>query len=87
MIGQRGGGQICRGWRSIRWTSVTVAAGGREDGENSSSSDAAIATMTWVYGDYLLMTPADQIFDLVIDKGNLDYVMCYSDHIEGRMNI
>ena len=32
------------------------------------------------------MNPADRTFNLVIDKGDLDCVMCSSDQIEMRMN-
>ena len=61
----------------IRWTSITVTARGRDDndGENGSSSDAAIAMMTWEHGDCLLMTPTDRNFDLVIHKGDLNCAM------------
>ena len=34
-----------------------------------------------------MMTPADRTFDLVIYKGDLDCVMCSSDHINRRMNM
>ena len=34
-----------------------------------------------------MMTPADCNFDLVIYKGDLDCVMCSSDHINRRMNM
>ena len=33
------------------------------------------------------MTPPDCTFDLVINKGDLDCVMCSSDQIERRMNM
>ena len=33
------------------------------------------------------MTPADRNFDLVINKRDLDYVMCSSNHIDSRMNM
>ena len=70
----------------IIWPSVTVAARGQRDDKNSSCSDVAIATMTWEHGDCLLMTHADHTFNLVIDKGDLDCIMCSSDQIERRMN-
>ena len=38
-------------------------------------------------GDFLLMTPVDCTFNLVINKGDLGCVMCSSDQIERRMNI
>ena len=81
-----GGVRICRGWRSIRCPSITVAARGRRDGENGSCSNEAIATMAWEHGDCLSMNPADRTFNLVIDKGDLDCVMCSSDQIDMRMN-
>ena len=34
-----------------------------------------------------MMTPADRNFDLVINKRDLDYVMCSSNHIDSRMNM
>ena len=34
-----------------------------------------------------MMTPADQTFDLVINKGDLNCIMCPSDQIEKRMNM
>ena len=34
--------------------------------KNGSSSNAAIATMTWEHGDCLSMTPVDHTFNLVI---------------------
>ena len=58
-----------------------------DDDENGSSSDVAIATMTWDHGDCLSMTPTDCTFDLVIDKGDLECIMCSSDQIEMRMNM
>ena len=58
-----------------------------DNGKNGSSSDAAITTMTWEHGDCLSMTPVDRTFDLVINKGDLDCVMCSSDQIERRMNM
>ena len=70
-----GGILIYRGWRLIRWTSVMVTARGRQDGENCSCSDAAIATIKWDHGDCLSMTPADCTFNLVIDKGDIDCIM------------
>ena len=33
------------------------------------------------------MTPADLTFNLVVDKGDLDCVMCSSDQIKRRMNM
>ena len=38
-------------------------------------------------GNCLLMTPTDHIFNLVIDKGDMDCVMCSSDQIKRRMNM
>ena len=43
--------------------------------------------MTWEHGDCLSMTPIYRIFDLVINKGYLDCVMCSSDLIKRRMNM
>ena len=43
--------------------------------------------MMWENSDCLLMTLADRNFDLVIDKGDLDWIMCSSDQIEMRMNM
>ena len=60
---------------------------GRGDGENGSSSKADIVTLTWDYGDCLLIPLAYRTSDLVINKGDLDCVMCSSDQIESRMNI
>ena len=42
---------------------------------------------TWDHGNCLSMTPADRIFDLVIDKGDMDCVVCSSYQIERRMNM
>ena len=42
--------------------------------------------MTWYHGDCLVMTPTDCTFNLVIDKGDLECVMCSSDQIDRRMN-
>ena len=39
------------------------------------------------HGNCLLMTSADQIFDLVSDKGDLECIMCSSDQIERRMDM
>ena len=66
-----------------------VASGGRngDDGGNGSSSNAAIATITWEHSYYISMTPVDRTFDLVIDTGALECVMCYSDQTERRMNM
>ena len=58
-----------------------------DDFENSSSSDAAFATMMWEDGNCLLMTPAYRTFGLVINKGDLDCVMCSSYQTERRMNM
>ena len=54
-----------------------ITARGWDDngGENGSSYDTSIATMTWEHGDCLSMTPIYRIFDLVINKGDLDCVM------------
>ena len=71
----------------IRWSSVTVAARGQQECENGSCSDAAITTMTWDHGDCLLMTLTYRTFNLVIDKGDLDCIMCSSDKIERMMNM
>ena len=61
---------------------------GRDDNcENGSSSYLDILKMTWEHVDCLLMTPADCTFDLVIDKGDMDCVMCSSYEIERRMNM
>ena len=60
----------------IIWLSVTFVARGQWDGENGSCSDAAIVAMTWENGDCLSMTPTDCTFNLVIDKGDLDCVIC-----------
>ena len=59
---------------------------GTTGSKNGSCWDAAVATMTWEHSDCLLMTPADCIFNLVIDKGTLYCVMFSSDQIERRMN-
>ena len=50
--------------------------GRHNDDKNGSSSDTAITNMTWEHGDCLSMTPVDHTFDLVINKGDLDCVMC-----------
>ena len=63
------------------WTRV------RDDVKNGSSSDTSIATMMWEHVYCLLMPPSDHIFDLVINKGALDCVMCSLDQIERRMNM
>ena len=34
-----------------------------------------------------MIPPADHTFDLVINKRDLDYVMCSLDHIKRRINI
>ena len=60
---------------------------GTTGSKNGSCWDAAVATMTWEHSDCLLMTPADCIFNLVIDKVALDCIMCSSDQIERRMNM
>ena len=61
-------------------------ARGREDGENGSSSDAAITTMSWEHGDCILIPPADSTFNLVMNKGELECVMCSSDQINNNSN-
>ena len=33
------------------------------------------------------MPPADHTFNLVINKGSLDYSMCSLDHIKRKMNM
>ena len=43
--------------------------------------------MTWDHGYCLSMTPADHVFNLVINKGALYCVMCSSDQIERRVNM
>ena len=71
----------------IRWPSFTVAARGKRDSENGSYSNAAIATITREYNDCLLMTPTDRTFTLLLNKGDLDCVMCSLDQIKMRMNM
>ena len=60
---------------------------GRDNGENGSSSYAAIVTMPWKHSDCLSMTPAYRTFDFVIDKWDMDFVMCSSYQIERSMKI
>ena len=43
--------------------------------------------MTWENGDCLSMTLTDITFNLVTNKGDLDWVMCSSDQIKRRMNM
>ena len=62
-------------------------AGGRDNGKNGSSSDTAIAKMTWERGDCLLIPPVHRTFNLVINKGDLYCVVCSSDHIERRIKM
>ena len=42
--------------------------------------------MIWEQNECLLMNPTDCTFNLVINKGALDCVMCSSDNIDRRMN-
>ena len=42
--------------------------------------------MTWEHSDCILMTLVDCTFNLGINMGYVDCVMCSSDHIERRMN-
>ena len=62
-------------------------AEGQDNGENGSSSDASVATMTWEHGECLSMPPADFTFDLVINNGALDCVMCSLDQTDRRTNM
>ena len=64
-----------------------VAVRGRQGSKNGSCSDAAIVAMTWENGDCLSMTLTDITFNLVTNKGDLDWVMCSSDQIKRRMNM
>ena len=43
--------------------------------------------MTWDHGDCLLINPVDHTLNLVIDKGDMECVMCSSDQIKRRMNM
>ena len=77
-IGQReGGSNLSR--VAINQMAERHGCGRDSNGENYSSSDTAIATMTWENVVCLSMTPVDRTLDLVIDKGDLDCFMCSSD--------
>ena len=74
----------------------SVEGGDRSDGRASQSRPGDRTTTaktapppmrpsrSWEHGNCLSMTPADLTFDIVIDKGDLDCIVCSSDQINRR---